>query len=98
MAARTVVPIDRVRLVQVDSCCEVSNGLIEFEEPVPHETSTVVCGCIVRVELDDLIEVIKCKLKTISADLLPHCTKVMHGLNVPWLETDSCEVVSFGFL
>ena len=85
MAARTIVPVDSVLLVQVDSSREVSNSFIEFEEPVPHQSSAVVRRSIVRIQCDDGVEVFECKLKAIPTDLLPYCAEVVHGLDVPRL-------------
>ena len=98
MAACAVVPVDSILLVEVDGRCEVSNGLIEFEEPVPHETSAIVCWGIVSVKLDYLIEVLKCKLKALSAYLFSHCAKVVHSLDVPRLKTDRSEVIALSLL
>ena len=98
MAACAIVPVDSVLLVQVDSSREVSNSLIELEEPVPHQTSTVVRRSVVCIQCDDLVEVFKCKLEAISADLLPYSAEVVHGLDVPRLKSNRSEVVILSFL
>ena len=59
MAARTVVPVDGVLLVVLHSCGEVGDGFVVFEESVPNESTSIVGRGVLRIELNDLVEVLE---------------------------------------
>ena len=86
VAAGTVVPVNCILLVKLDCCCEVIDGVFEFQEPVPDESSAVVRRRIFRVKLDDLVEVLEAQLESVPTYLLSNCAKMVHGLYIARLE------------
>ena len=72
------------------------NSFIVLVESVPHKTSPVVTWRIVFVLHQHLVEVFKSHWEPISADLLAYSTKMVHGLNVLWLQLNRSHVVRFG--
>lgn len=95
MATSAIVPIDGILLVKLDCCCEISDSLIVFQEPVPDETTTVVSWCVFRVKLDDLVEVLECKVQAITTNFFPHCAQMMDSLYICRLELNGLQVVCF---
>ena len=49
VATCTIMPIDCIFLIEVDRLCEVSDSLVEFEESIPDETSSIIGRCVVLI-------------------------------------------------
>jgi len=93
-----VVPIDRILFVQLNSCREVLNGFVVFEEAVPDETSTVIGWRILRIELNHSVEVFERKVEAIAAYFLSHGAQMVDSLHVGGLELNGAQVVLFCLL
>jgi len=89
------MPVNRIRLIKSYSLCKVLNCFLVFEKTVPNQTTPVVTRCIVDVCRKHLVEVLKSHSKSITTNFFANCAKMVHGLYVRWLQTNSKQIVIF---
>jgi len=93
MAAGTVMPVDCILFVKVHSCCKVTNSFIVFQESIPYKTSAVISWSVLRIQLNNLVEVFESQVKSVAAYFLSYSAQMMNGLNIGWLQLNRLEVI-----
>ena len=80
MQIHGVLPVD------IDSLCEILDGLLKLKEPIPNQASAVVRRSILRINLYNQVEVLQSEVKLVTTHLLSYSPKMMQGLNILRLE------------
>lgn len=96
MAARSVMPVYSIGLIELNSLCEVLDSLFILEEPVPDQATSIIAGCVMLILHQDLVEVFKCHRQTVSTNLLTNRTQVVYSLDVLRLQLDRQQIVILG--
>lgn len=76
------MPVNCIFLVKFNSRCEVRYSFIILEEAIPDKTTPIIGGSILRIQFDDLVEVLKRLVKTVTSDFLAYCAEMVYRLNV----------------
>ena len=82
MATSSIMPIDSIFLIKLNSWGEVGYSLVIVEEAIPDEAPTVISWCILWIQLDHFVEICEGKLKSITTNLLPDRAQMMYCLNI----------------
>jgi len=83
------MPVDGIVWVQVDGFREVHDRVVELEEPVPHQTSSVVSRRVVWIQSQNLIKVFEGQWKPFAANLFSHGRQVVQSGQILTLKVDS---------
>ena len=73
IATGSIMPVDRVLLIELHSRREVLNSLVILQKAIPDETSPIECRSILAIQFDNLVEIFKGELKSIAAHFLTDC-------------------------
>ena len=82
MTTGSIMPVDCILLVKIDSRREICNGLIVLKEAIPYKPATVISWCVLGIKLDYTIEVFQSLFKAITANFLSNSTKMMYRLHI----------------
>lgn len=88
------MPVYRILVVKLYSLTEVLDSLLKVEEPVPHETPSIIRWCIGLVKFEDLIKIVKCLTEALAAHFLADRSQMMQCRNVILLKRYGLDVVS----